>query len=151
MSMKSLLALSALLLSASPATADDFLYLRCKQSVNLVTTNSITSKIIEDRTLDDVSILKIDFIKKSILDTRSAGPLSFTVQNNVMNVLTKSDDDELKINDVFKLNLFPPYLNSSRGTIVFKTKNKTNAHSANGFCKEVDGSVFEKALKESES
>ena len=146
--MKSLLALSALLLSASPAIADDFLYLRCKQSVNLITTNLTTSKTIEDRTVDDVSILKIDFIKKTILDTRSAGPLSFTVQNNVMNVLTKSDDDELKINDVVKMNLLPPYPISSNGTIVFKNNNRTNTHRTIGTCEEIDASVFEEALKQ---
>ena len=149
--MKSLLVLGALLLSASPAIADDLLYLRCNQSGDLVITNTTTSKIIEDINLEDIAYVKVDFKKKTILDTRSEAPLSFTVQNSFMTVLTKYDDNELKVNDVVKMNLLPPYPISSNGTIEFKNKNRTNTHSAKGSCEEIEASVFEKALKESES
>jgi len=146
--MRSLLVLGALLLSASPAFANDYLYFRCNQSGDFFTTNSTTSKIIEDRHLEDIAYIKVDFKKKTVLDTRSAGPLSFTVQNNIMTVLTKSDDDELKINDVVKMNLLPPYPISSNGTIVFKNMNRTNTHRTIGTCEEIDASVFEEALKQ---
>ena len=56
--------LSALLLSASPAVADDFVYLRCKESADIVITNSTTSKI-------------IDFIEK-VDYSLEIGLLSFT-------------------------------------------------------------------------
>ena len=140
--------LGALILSASPASADDYLYLRCKASVDIVTTNSTTSKIIEKKKVNDIAIIKIDFIKKTILDTRSEGPLSFKLRNNIMNTLTNSDDHQYKINDDFKLNLTPPISYSQRGTVVFKLKNETYAHSSKGSCEEVDASVFEKALSQ---
>ena len=63
--------LGALLLSALPAAAGNYLYLRCKYSVDIVTTNTKTSKIYEDRTIDDSALIKIDFNKKTVLDTRS--------------------------------------------------------------------------------
>ncbi len=148
--MKLAILLGALVLSASPAIADDFVYLRCKASVDILITDSTTSKIIEEKTVGDIAIIKIDFIKKTILDARSEGPLSFKLRNNIMNVLTDSDDNRYKINDVFRLSLTPPISYSQRGTIVFKSKNQAYAHSSEGSCEEVDASVFEEALKESE-
>tara|TARA_B100000073_G_scaffold321400_1_gene301903 strand:- start:112 stop:561 length:450 start_codon:yes stop_codon:yes gene_type:complete len=149
--MKSLLVLGALLVSASPVIADDYLYFRCNQSGDLVITNSTTSKIIEDRYLEDIAYVKVDFKKKTVFDTRSAEPLSFTIQNNVITVLTKAEYNEVKINDVVKMNLLPPYPISSNGTIVFKNNNRTNTHRTIGTCEEIDASVFEKALKEAKS
>lgn len=145
--MKYLPFLGALLLSAAPAVANDLLYLRCIQSGDLVITNSTTSKIIEDKNLEDIAYVKVNFKKKTVFDTRSAGPLSFTVQNNFMTVLIKAEDDDLKVNDVIKMNLLPPYPISSNGTVVFKNKNRTNTHRAIGTCEEIDALVFEKALK----
>ena len=123
--MKLAILLGALVLSASPAIADDFVYLRCNASVDILITDSTTSKIIEEKTVDDIAIIKIDFINKTILDARSEGPLSFKLRNNIMNVLTDSDDNRYKINDVFKLNLTSPISYSQRGAVVFKPKNET--------------------------
>ncbi len=107
--MKSLLGLGALLLSASPAVANDLLYLRCKKSDDIVITNSATSKIIEKRTKHDTSVLKVDLTKKTLTDARARFPLSFTVQNKIIIAIYKVDNDELKSSDIFKLNLIPPY------------------------------------------
>ena len=149
--MKIPLLLGALLLSASPVIADDYLYFRCNQSGDLVITNSTTSKIIEDRYLEDIAYVKVDFKKKTVFDTRSAEPLSFTIQNNIITVLTRAEYNEVEINDVVKMNSLPPYPISSNGTVVFKNKNRTNTHRAIGTCEEIDASVFEEALKQSES
>ena len=77
--MNFLLALGALLLSLSPAVANNLLYLRCRKSDHIVITNSATSNIIDKRTKDDSSILKIDLTKKTLADVRARFPLSFTV------------------------------------------------------------------------
>ena len=149
--MKCLLALGALLLSASPAVANDLLYLRCRKSDHIVITNSATSNIIDKRTKDDSSILKIDLTKKTLADARARFPLSFTVQNKTIIATYKVDNDELKSDDMFKLNLIPPYSISSKGTAIVKTMNRSLTSRGEGSCEEVDASVFEKVMKESES
>ena len=149
--MKYLLALGALLLSASSAVADDLLYLRCKKSDDIVITNSATSQIIEERTKDDISILKIDLTKKTLTDARAGYPLSFAVQNKVIIATFKVDNDVLKSADIFKLNLMSPYSISAKGTAIVKTMNKSLTSRGEGSCEEVDASVFEKVMKESES
>ncbi len=149
--MKCLLALGALLLSASPAVANNLLYLRCRKSDHIVITNTVTSKIIEERTKDDTSILKINLIKKTLTDARAGYPLSFTVQNKLITATFKVDNDELNSDDIFKLNLMPPYLITAKGTAIVKTMNRSLTSRGEGSCEEVDASVFEKVLKESES
>ena len=149
--MKYLPLLGSLFLSASPSVADDLLYLRCKLSVDIVGTNSITSEIVEDRTIEFIGTMKIDFKKKVIREAGDKRVVVFTVQNKMITATHKVDNDELKSNDVFKLNLTPPYKSSSKGTAVFKTVNRSATTRGEGSCEEVDASVFENALKESES
>ena len=69
----------ALLLSASPAVSNDYLYLSCKKSDDIVITNSATSRIIGKRTKEVSSIFKIDLTKKTLTDARAGYPQSFTV------------------------------------------------------------------------
>ncbi|WP_114992804.1 hypothetical protein [Synechococcus sp. UW179A] len=143
--------LGSLLLSASSAIADDFLYLRCKLSVDMVITNPATSETVEDRTMEDISTLKINFAKKTILDSRSEGTLDIAIQDKILTIPQRIDDKKLKLIDIGKIKLTPPYLMSGKGTAIYKSKNQTSTYSYEGLCKEVDASVFEKALKESES
>ncbi len=139
------------LLLLIPAVANNLLYLRCRKSDHIVITNTVTSKIIEERTKDDTSILKINLIKKTLADARAGHPLSFTVQNKLITATFKVDNDELKSDDIFKLNLMPPYLITAKGTAIVKTMNRSLTSRGEGSCEEVDASVFEKVMKESES
>ena len=132
--MKSLLALGSLLLSASPAVANDLLYLRCRKSDHIVIINSAISNIIDKRTKDDSSILKIDLTKKTLADARARFPVSFTVQNKAIIATYKVDNDELKSDDMFKLNLIPPYSISSKGTAIVKTMNRSLTSRGEGSC-----------------
>ena len=146
--MKSLLALGVLLLSAPPAFADDLLYLRCKATTNIVISYAKTSKTIEDRTIDDIAIIKIDFVKKTVHDSRSEGPASMMVQNNNMTVTVEIDDDELKINDESDWDLTLPISFSQRGSGIDKIKNQAFTYNAKGVCEEVDSLVWDKALNQ---
>ena len=146
--MKLPILLTALLLSASPAVANDYLYLRCKKSDDIVITNSATSRIIGKRTKDVSSSFKIDFTKKTLTDARAGYPQSFTVQNKTIIITYKVDNDQLKSSDIFKLNLMPPYSISSKGTAIVETMNKSLTTRGEGSCEEVDASVFEKALNQ---
>ena len=146
--MKLPILLGALLLSASPAVANGYLYLSCKKSDDIVITNSATSRIIGKRTKDIGSIFKIDLTKKTLTDARAGYPQSFTVQNKTMVITYKVDNDQLKSSDIFKLNLMPPYSISSKGKAIVKTMNKSLTTRGEGSCEEVDASVFEKALNQ---
>ena len=146
--MKLPILLTALLLSASPAVANDYLYLRCKKSDDIVITNSATSRIIGKRTKDVIAIFKIDLTKKTLTDARAGYPQSFTVQNRAIIITYKVDNGQLKSSDIFKLNLMPPYSISSKGTAIVKTMNKSLTTRGEGSCEEVDASVFEKALNQ---
>ena len=146
--MKLQILLGVLLLSASPAVANDYLYLRCKKSDDIVIANSATSIIIGKRSKDVSSIFKIDLTKKTLTDARAGYPQSFTVQNRAIIITYKVDNDQLKSSDIFKLNLMPPYSISSKGTAIVKTMNKSLTTRGEGSCEEVDASVFEKALNQ---
>ena len=146
--MKLQILLGVLLLSASPAVANDYLYLRCKKSDDIVIANSATSRIIGKRTKDVTSIFKIDLTKKTLTDARAGYPQSFTVQNKTIIITYKVDNDQLKSSDIFKLNLMPPYSISSKGTAIVKTMNKSLTTRGEGSCEEVDPSVFENALNQ---
>ena len=117
--MKLPILLGALFLSASPVIADDFIFLKCKYAVDLVTINSITSEIIEDRTIDDIALLKVDLKKKTIFDTRSSRPLDIAIQDGMITLVVQSEDEEMKIDDAAKIELRPPYSLKQRGIIVF--------------------------------
>ncbi|WP_037990606.1 hypothetical protein [Synechococcus sp. CC9616] len=145
--MKLIPLIGALLLSASPTAARDYLYLRCKYSVDMVTTNTKTSKISEDRTIDDRALLKIDFKQKTVLDARSPAALGYMLQNKTMTIIQNIDDDETKLNGVDKIELMPPYSTSGTGTAIFKSKNETRTYSYEGSCEEIDASVFDEALR----
>ncbi len=146
--MKLPILLGALLLSASPAISNDYLYLKCKKSDDIVITNSATSRIIGKRTKEVSSIFKIDLTKKTLTDARAGYPQSFTVQNKTIIITYKVDNNQLKSSDMFKLNLMPPYSISSKGTAIVKTMNKSLTTRGEGSCEEVDASVFEKALNQ---
>ena len=144
--MKLLPLIGALLLSASPAAAGDYLYLRCKYSADIVTTDSKSSKILDDRTIDDISLLKINFKQKTVLDSRSEGAVGFTIQNKIMIIVQKIDDDETKLNGLDKIELMPPYSSSGSGTAILKSKNVTRNYSYEGSCEEIDASMFDEAV-----
>ena len=144
--MKLLPLIGALLLSASPAAAGDYLYLRCKYSVDIVTSDSKSYKILDDRTIDDIALLKIDFKQKTVLDSRSEAALGYTLHNKMMTIIQRIDDDETILNGVDKMELMPPYSTSGNGTAILKSKNVTRNYSYEGSCEEIDASMFDEAV-----
>ena len=112
-------------------------------------TNSTTSKITEDRAIDDIAIIKVDFKMKTIFDSRSEGPLDIAIQDKILTIPQRINDRELKLEDIGRIELTSPYTLSGKGTAIYKSKNQALTYSHEGLCKEVDASVFESALKES--
>ncbi len=112
--------------------------------------NSATSKTTEDKTIDDIAFFKANFKRKIILDTRPEGPINFEIQDKALTVTQSIEDKEFKLQDVLSIKLTPPYAMPEKGSGIFKSKNETGTFSYEGLCEEIDKSVFEKALKESE-
>ena len=146
--MKSLLVLGALLVSASPVLADDFVYLRCETMQNLTYSNSKTSKILDNRRMSAVNILQVDLKKKTLFDTRSTRPIDVTIQGtnlswrNAFNTIKSEQDVSGKIN------LVPPYHFSTGGVVTDKTNNINLTFSEEGSCAEIDASEFQEALNQ---
>ena len=67
LSMKSLLALSALLLSASPAIADDFVYLECENKTVAITKYLKPPRITEEAVTSDIQHLKVDLVNSRFM------------------------------------------------------------------------------------
>ena len=148
LSMRSLLVLGALLVSASPVLADDFVYLRCETMQNLTYSNSKTSKILDNRRMSAVNILQVDLKKKTLFDTRSTRPIDVTIQGtnlswrNAFNTIKSGQDVSGKIN------LVPPYHFSTGGVVTDKTNNINLTFSEEGSCAEIDASEFQEALNQ---
>ena len=149
--MKYLVAIGALLITASPANAVDCLYLRCKTTQDLLFSDSTTSKTLENRSITGNNLYKIDFEKKTILDARSAGPLSITIQGNTLFFRNNSNGIQSKHDASGRIDLLPPYYMSASGVVIDKSENYTVTISEEGPCKKIDASEFEKSLEQHES
>ena len=146
--MKYLVAIGALLITASPAIAVDYLYLRCKTTQDLLLSDSTTSKTLENRSITGNNLYKIDFEKQTILDARSAGPLSIAIQGNTLFFRNNSNGIQSKHDTSGRINLSPPYFMSASGVVIDKSENFTVTINEEGPCKKIDASEFEKSLEQ---
>ena len=69
--MKRILAITAPFFLTTPAFSKDTLYLKCNVTSDFLITDLTTSQIVDDRSIDDTSILKIDLKASTAHDTRS--------------------------------------------------------------------------------
>ena len=155
--MKLPILLSALLISASPAFADDFIYLKCENQMTLTSTEIRTGEILNDgETKSETVYFKIDpdgnrFMSyKSSSDKRDFTWDEATISGGVLSANMVDTSEALKANG--KLNLeFQPAgkLRSKFSAIAFGMI--SSEIDISGDCVDVDASVFEEALKESES
>ncbi|MDC3185899.1 hypothetical protein OBA47_01525 [bacterium] len=139
-----MLLISALLVSSPPASSKDILYLKCKVTADMMTTDLTTSKVIEDRTIDHISILKIDFKISTAHDMYSPEAHDILTQANRDLIAQRINDDEVKFYDDGNLRLSSPYSLSGDGKAIYKSKNEKVNYSYQGPCVEVDASEFNK-------
>ena len=149
--MKSLLALSALLLSASPALADDFFYLQCNTNLSKITKDLRANKIIESQEGVDIPLIsKVDLTNNRIMGAQSnPGWEEMEIVNGVYSVEEEELENGVTTSMSMSMQVDPP------GQVTLNILSRDDDISISvkmtGMCKEVDASVFEKALKESES
>ena len=151
MYMRSLLALGALLLSASPALADDFVYLKCEVKGFDEAKNLETNEIDRREFKGDIQDWKVDIANSRLIE--ADGDVWDTAK--IVNGVAIEEWDKprnkkgISLSSKFSIQIDPPgplFLHSiSRGDFGSYTMNAT------GMCEEIDASVFEEALKEARS
>ncbi len=143
-----LLLLTTLLVSSTQASARDILYLNCKVTSEFLVSDLATSKVVEDRTIDDISILKIDLKASTAHDARSEEAVDIVIEGEMALIEQRIDDDEIQLNDDGSLHLIPPYPMSGTGKTVYKSKNQKADYAYQGSCIELDASAFYEALNQ---
>ena len=143
-----LLLISALMVSSTQASARDILYLKCKVTSEFLVSDLTTSKVVEDRTIDDISILKIDFKASTAHDARSEEALGIFIKRKMAVMPQRINEDEIQLEDDGRLHLIPPYPLSGTGKGVYKPKNQKVDYAYQGSCIEVDSSEFDKVLNQ---
>ena len=149
--MKYLPLLGALLLSASPALADDFVYLECEREGFNESTELKTNK--KERSMVDshIQYWKVDVANSRFIEAEGDVWDKAKIVNGVAVEEWEKPRNKNGITLSFKLSIqiVPP------GPLSFHSLSRsdffTYSMNGTGMCKEVDASVFEEALKESES
>ena len=148
--MKFHLVLGALLLSASPAIADDFLYLRCDTKFSKISKDLRANKIIEIDEGADVLHSKVDLINSRVMTAEDDAEWEeVEIVNGVYSVGEEKLVDGVTLSTSMFLQVDPP--GKMTVNVLSRDDNSSVSFKVTGMCKEVDASVFEKALKESES
>ena len=148
--MKYLPLLSALLLSATPAIADDFLYLRCDTKFSKISKDLRANKIIEIDEGADVLHSKVDLINSRVMTAEDDAEWEeVEIINGVYSVGEEKLVDGVTLSTSMFLQVDPP--GKMTVNVLSRDDNSSVSFKVTGMCKEVDASVFEKALKESES
>ena len=148
--MKYLPLLSALLLSATPAIADDFLYLRCDTKFSKISKDLRANKIIEIDEGADVLHSKVDLINSRVMTAEDDAEWEeVEIVNGVYSVGEEKLVDGVTLSTSMFLQVDPP--GKMTVNVLSRDDNSSVSFKVTGMCKEVDASVFEKALKESES
>ena len=145
--MKSLLVLGTLLLSASPALADDFLYVSCEMNGTNKITALPSGKLISERPLVVNTLLfKIDLTNNKMRSHTVAKWGDIRIKENQI-----IQDDKVNakgysghIRGVMPLN--PPGPATVHNW--FKTRSEYNVIKAVGECRKIDSSVFDEASKQ---
>ena len=146
--MKRILNISIPFILTTPAFSKDTLYLKCKVTSDFLITDLATSKVVDDRSIDDISILKIDLKARTAHDTRSEEAIDIIIKRKMAFIAQRINDDEIKLNDDGSLHLTPPYPLSGTGEAVYKFKNRKASYTYQGSCNRIDSSMFNEALNQ---
>ena len=72
-------------------------------------TDLTTFQVVDDRSIDDTSILKIDLKASTANDTRSEEAIDNIIKRKTAFIAQRINDNEIKLNDGGGLHLIPPY------------------------------------------
>ena len=144
--MKYLPLLGALILSALPAFADDFLYLQCDTKFSKISMDLRVNKIIESDEGVDVLYSKVDLINSRVITAEvDAEWEEVEIVNGVYSVDEEKLVDGVTLSTSMFLQVDPP--GKMTVNVLSRDDNSSVSFKVTGMCKEVDASVFEEASK----
>ena len=145
--MKYLPLLGALILSASPAIADDFLYLRCDTKFSKISKDLRANRIIEIDEGADVLLSKVDLINSRVMTAEGDAEWE---EVEIVNGVYSVDEEKLVNGVTLSASMFlqvdPP--GQMTVNVLSRDDNSSVSFKVTGMCKEVEASVFEKALNQ---
>ena len=137
--MKLPLVLTTLLLSASPAVADDFLYMVCKIEGQNTFTNLVSKDVADDNYVDYL-MFEVDLSKSRFRNHRDPEWAQMSVEGNTIVQDTKYDREGFtaRVRGVLPLNLPGPITIDNW----FKTTAEYRVVKGKGDCKKSDSSAW---------
>ena len=145
--MKFSLFLGALLFSASPAFADELLYLKCPAKFELKALEGETQKILEEKTESYTYVYKVNVDKRQLTSSGNKLTKIFSVSNGEITVINDSSSQKQINNMILKLRIKPPFTISGIGSIFNYDRNIDIKWNSTGECSKADASEFEKFFK----
>ena len=145
-SLRTVPLIGAFLLSATPAIADEFLYMACMYEVNIRETRRPSEEITDERDIKDIIFYKINLTNKTLRSKRSSSWDDIDVRDNqiILEIETDDDDDYFQGRNVIPLN--PPGPTSSDWQS--RTTTALRIGKAKGMCSEIEPSMFENGFKQ---
>ena len=147
--MKLPILLGALLLSAAPALADEFVYLECVSKDVIIKKDLKSNQITKREETTETTHHKVDLANSR---TASAKKPEWE-EVNIVDGAAVLDEELTENGDNISMKaswqIVPPGRLTGDG--VFSNDVSSETYKIRGMCKAIDESVFEKALKESES
>ena len=149
--MKLPILLGALLLSASPAFADDFIYLRCESNRFITVKDLKSNQIIRKEENTVIQHLKVDLLNSQIMGSLGGKWEEVEIINGY---IVEDKEEIINGNTVIqKASMqFDPTGHIVADVLIRRDSlSELESGKIRGICKESDESAFEKALKVSES
>ena len=138
--MKLTALLGALLLSASPALADDFVYLKCDALVSAITKRAITNEVLDDGQEQEQRFFKVDVTKSRVKEQTGRWD-DATLVNGVAYSSVNDVYEGATIVGEFTLEYSPAGRISIQGTTTMDGLIQTM--NVNGTCQSSDKDTFE--------
>ena len=139
--MKLLPLIGALLLSAAPAIAEEFLYVACKYEVNIRNMRLPSEEIIDEQDIVDIMLYKVDLTNKKLTGIKNPSWDDISVRENQIIVDIKDWDDGYSFQGTNVIPLNPPGPSYSDWNARIPTVLREGK--AKGVCVEIEPSVFE--------
>ena len=138
--------LGALLLSASPALADDFLYLECDTKFSVINKDLKANQIWREEDVD-IFYSKVDLVNSQILAAKGEPEWK---ELQIIDGVYVFNEEELKhgvaTSMSLSLQVVPP--RQITVNVLALDGDYSRTTKMTGMCKEVDASVFEKAMNQ---
>ena len=144
--MKLLPLIGALLLSAAPAIADEFLYMACMYEVNIRKMRLPSEEVIDESDIKDIIFFNINLTNKTLSSKRSSSWDDIDVRDDLIILEIKTDDDDYSFQGRNVMPLNPP--GPSYSDWQKRTMTALRIGKAKGMCIEIEPSMYEKGFNQ---